>query len=197
MTDPVPSRDIADELLEAVTVLDEPFHREAVAGLLGRAAGLISRLRSDQEDHDHSFNLRWKADMRAIERWQEAHPGNELTWPDHADLCVWLLEENERLRTTLTGISTCSTCEACRGAAQRALGDEPQRAWQPIATIPSGEWVLLDCGNAGIVEGVYSTHEDGQLGYWDSYGNMVHSPLHWIALDALPDTPSQPPGDGQ
>lgn len=45
------------------------------------------------EEHDQSFDLRWKADMRAIKRWQEAHPGNDLTWPDHADLCVWLLEQ--------------------------------------------------------------------------------------------------------
>lgn len=39
-----------------------------------------------------TFDLRWKADMRAIKRWQEAHPGNELVWPDHADMVVWLLE---------------------------------------------------------------------------------------------------------
>jgi hypothetical protein len=39
------------------------------------------------------FNLRWEADMRAIKRWQAAHPGNELTWPDHADMVVWLLEQ--------------------------------------------------------------------------------------------------------
>jgi hypothetical protein len=45
------------------------------------------------EEHNQSFDLRWKADMRAIKRWQEAHPGNDLTWPDHADLCVWLLEQ--------------------------------------------------------------------------------------------------------
>lgn len=35
-----------------------------------------------------------------------------------------LVAENERLRTCLTGISTCSTCEACRGAARLALGGE-------------------------------------------------------------------------
>lgn len=35
-----------------------------------------------------------------------------------------LVAENERLRTALTGISTCSTCEVCRGAAERALGCE-------------------------------------------------------------------------
>lgn len=39
------------------------------------------------------FRLRWKADMRAIKRWQEADAGRELVWPDHADLVVWLLEQ--------------------------------------------------------------------------------------------------------
>lgn len=38
------------------------------------------------------FNLRWKADMRAIKRWQAA-TGRDLVWPDHADLVVWLLEQ--------------------------------------------------------------------------------------------------------
>lgn len=41
------------------------------------------------------FDLRWKADMRAIKRWQAAGPGREKTWPDHADLVVWLLEQLE------------------------------------------------------------------------------------------------------
>jgi hypothetical protein len=36
-----------------------------------------------------------------------------------------LVAENERLRTCLTGITSCSACEACRGAAQRALGEKP------------------------------------------------------------------------
>ena len=42
-----------------------------------------------------TFNLRWDADMRAIKRWQAAGPDRELTWPDHADLVVWLLERLE------------------------------------------------------------------------------------------------------
>ena len=41
------------------------------------------------------FDLRWAADMRAIKRWQAAHPGKDLVWPDHADLVVWLLEQLE------------------------------------------------------------------------------------------------------
>lgn len=41
-----------------------------------------------------SFKLRWDADMRAIKRWQK-ETGHELTWPDHADLVVWLLQKLE------------------------------------------------------------------------------------------------------
>jgi hypothetical protein len=41
-----------------------------------------------------TFDLRWDADMRAIKRWQAANPGNDLVWPDRADLVVWLLERD-------------------------------------------------------------------------------------------------------
>ncbi len=52
---------------------------------------LMEKLR----DLEAIFDARWRADMRAIRRWHEA--GNpELTWPDHADLVVWLLERLER-----------------------------------------------------------------------------------------------------
>lgn len=51
---------------------------------------LLAEALEDLEDHEFSFNLRWKADQRAIKRWHEAG-GDELTRPDHADLCVWLM----------------------------------------------------------------------------------------------------------
>jgi hypothetical protein len=45
-------------------------------------------------DLEFTFDLRWKADMRAIERWQSENPEKRaLTLPDHTDLCVWLLEK--------------------------------------------------------------------------------------------------------
>src|SRR5690348_5000879 len=45
-------------------------------------------------DLQRTFDLRWDADMRAIKRWQAAHPGSDLVWPDHADMVVWLLERD-------------------------------------------------------------------------------------------------------
>lgn len=54
-----------------------------------------------------SADLRWKADMRAIERWHAAHPDKELVWPGCADLCVWLMGEldevNARIATAPIG----------------------------------------------------------------------------------------------
>lgn len=59
----------------------------------------IKKIRAEITEHEQSFNLRWKADMRAIERWQAEAPGRELTWPDHADLCVWLLGQLTSLQS--------------------------------------------------------------------------------------------------
>jgi len=56
---------------------------------------LLRRLIDEVEEYETSFRLRYDADMRAIKRWQAAHPGNELVWPDHADMVVWLLEQLE------------------------------------------------------------------------------------------------------
>jgi hypothetical protein len=40
-----------------------------------------------------SASLRYEADMRAIERWRAEKPTErDLTWPDHADMVVWLMD---------------------------------------------------------------------------------------------------------
>lgn len=66
--------------------------------LADRAAAKADILHAAEhlEETENSFNLRWDADMRAIKRWREAHPGKELVLPDHADLVVWLLGELEK-----------------------------------------------------------------------------------------------------
>lgn len=45
----------------------------------------IARLRQELAEHEHSFDLRWKADIRAIKMWQKAHPGREHVW--HPNKC--------------------------------------------------------------------------------------------------------------
>ncbi len=36
------------------------------------------------------FERMWDADMRGIEAWRKAHPGNDLVMPDRADMMEWL-----------------------------------------------------------------------------------------------------------
>ncbi len=57
---------------------------------------------------EHSFDLRHKADMRAIERWrsepwppESSRPPKEMMLPDQADLCVWLMGEIDRLERVI------------------------------------------------------------------------------------------------
>lgn len=54
----------------------------------------VEDMRREIEEMKATFDLRWKADMRAIKRWQK-ETGRKMVWPDHADLCVWLLEKLE------------------------------------------------------------------------------------------------------
>lgn len=58
----------------------------------------LQETKDDARDLQRTFDLRWKADRRATKLWQEAHPGNDLVWPDHADMVVWLMEELDKWR---------------------------------------------------------------------------------------------------
>jgi len=57
---------------------------------------IAAKLRETEIERDElqaTFDLRWECDMRAIKQWRAAHPGNDRVWPDHADLCVWLVDQ--------------------------------------------------------------------------------------------------------
>lgn len=84
--------------LEAILgTLDHVVAIEDEAQLIDFVGTKLAKAIDDLKDHEYGFDLRWKADMRAIKRWRAAHPGNELVMPDHADLCVFLLEEFAKL----------------------------------------------------------------------------------------------------
>ena len=54
----------------------------------------LQETRTELSEMNQSFELRWQADLRAIERWQKA-TGKTMTWPDCADLSVWLMDRLE------------------------------------------------------------------------------------------------------
>jgi len=70
--------------------------RELVEGLKAN----IEQLVIDAHEDDSSFAIRRDADDRAMQRWQKA-TGRSKVWPDHADLCVWLMGKIENLEDQL------------------------------------------------------------------------------------------------
>lgn len=89
---------------------------------------MCRRLREEYEDLQRTFDLRRKADMRAIGRWQAAHPGKEYVWPDRADMVVWLLEahddEASAMEPDIIG-RALETITAYDAAEQRMLAATP------------------------------------------------------------------------
>lgn len=75
------------------------FTFDEVQTMVGEYMDQVQPVDPDEKEMQHTFELRWAADMRAIKRWQAAHPGNDLVWPDHADLVVWLMEELDAQRS--------------------------------------------------------------------------------------------------
>lgn len=94
--DPPPMTDALIERLES-NAADIKSSRVGLPSydsqLMAEAAQALKAKDAEIAELNAAFDLCWKADMRAIERWQKAHPGKELVWPDRANMVVWLLEE--------------------------------------------------------------------------------------------------------
>lgn len=86
-------------------------------------------LEEEVKDMQSTFDLRWKADSRAIRRWQAAHPGNELTWPDHADLVVWLMEQLFSPSEEVKSETVVADCPAC--SKERLHTDSEWQTYHP------------------------------------------------------------------
>ena len=73
--------------------------QQRLASMLEQAArqqGEIEALRKDAEELQATFDLTWSANLRAINRWREK-TGQQLVFPHHDDLVIWLLAELEKV----------------------------------------------------------------------------------------------------
>ncbi|HLN24747.1 MAG TPA: hypothetical protein VK558_12275 [Patescibacteria group bacterium] len=77
-----------EDLLDPRNICFEMMDRDVIDELARRLAEAEAIAAQRQE----TFNRMWDADMRGIKRWQEAHPGNDLVWPDRSKLTEWLLD---------------------------------------------------------------------------------------------------------
>jgi hypothetical protein len=58
---------------------------------------LLDTERAEVADWRQRFDRFWEAQMRGVEAWRAAHPGNELVLPDMAQMTEWLVGEIARL----------------------------------------------------------------------------------------------------
>ena len=126
---------------DLVATLHQAGHdyTDKAADLIKAQAARIAELEKDlegaKENRDELqavFNKCWKADQGAIKAWQEAHPGNDLVWPDRTKMVVWLLEKENaasariaELEAALRNIEAdcCSDCPPSHGAIKYACRD--------------------------------------------------------------------------
>jgi hypothetical protein len=90
--------DMTDE--ELVKALRD-FADDGYADLSVAAADRIKALTAEVGELQEVFDFQWRANMRAVEMWRAANPGNDLVLPDSAKLTVWMLERNEALTAKL------------------------------------------------------------------------------------------------
>ena len=62
-----------------------------------QAISYINEQLEEDELINKTIDLRWNSDMRAIKLWQEK-TGRKLVWPDQEDLCIFLMEELDKLK---------------------------------------------------------------------------------------------------
>lgn len=89
-------REYPESRLHYALASDTDIDRLDVAAVLNALDAARSRAEAAEEERDdlqRTFDLRWDADMRAVRRWQAEATGRALTWPDRADMVVWLLEK--------------------------------------------------------------------------------------------------------
>lgn len=95
--DPQETLDLLWSLTTSPGAFTELYIKETAVSAIAE----IARLKAENQEHEQLFSLQWKADQRGIKMWQEANPGNDLVWPDSAKLSVWLLEQFDKLKSTL------------------------------------------------------------------------------------------------
>jgi hypothetical protein len=100
----------------------------------------LAKSREEVEELNATFDLQWKADMRAVEEWRKQDPdGRKLTLPDRKDQFLWLCRELAKTRETARELlEACQAALAAQGSASwnYHIEDQLQTA---IARAKAGE----------------------------------------------------------
>lgn len=154
------------DLLENIKNADPYADPDHVCDLIVDVVYEIERLQKDNDELQQAFDMRWQATQRAIKVWQTKHPSSDLTWPDHAELIVWLLDEIESLRAQVATLreALMSTEERCSQWAEIAgkHGAEVYRLKAAIKTQANAVRTLQKCDETEINR-LRKTHQQAHI----------------------------------
>jgi hypothetical protein len=123
-----------------------------------------------------SLRLICDANQRGIKRWQQAHPGNDLVWPDQAKMVEWMLNRIAELEAKLARVTEALTlCENLRpnityGQHQYVCGHmeakhhrtEALRAALSDADDGRAAWIRIKDAHPPPHQGSYRVRRDGE-----------------------------------
>lgn len=100
----------------------------------------IRELYDSNEQHEQSFELRHKADVRGIKAWQEK-TGKTLKMPDHADLVVFLATERDQLKDRVVELEQLCTDTYARNSSGVWFLKVADNKYMPL---PRWKWPIIN-----------------------------------------------------
>jgi len=171
----------AEAVEQLAALLDRMAERGDCAGppICRWTAAALRALAEKRDDLQATFDQRWRADQRAIKAWQDAHPGNDLVWPSHDDLCLWLLAERDEAKAAAARAE-----EAASIAREAMMGAERDRDAALAARDEAIREMSRQARAAGAMEGQRDAARDRARRLHDLLSKLMADDM-WI--DDHPD----------
>jgi len=106
-------------LSDEKTLIERLRERTESGWVNAELQALIREAAAELEDWEHAFEMYWKANRRATDIYNAAHPGTEGTLPDQGKMIDWLCDE-------LAKAGDVRARERALARKMRELGDKTQ-----------------------------------------------------------------------
>ncbi|MBO9624121.1 MAG: hypothetical protein J7500_15545 [Sphingomonas sp.] len=158
-----------------------------IARLSGEEGLAIYKAAERAAELQRTFDLQWDADMRAVQRWRAANPGNDLVLPDRGKLTEWLLERAFAQPTPAAASVSRDVDTALRSALVRSTTHVETLEVPTPAAAPDEQPAGSDSG-AGEVEALPELRPNerrafrkctahGQVGWYDYVPYSLSVPI--------------------
>lgn len=146
---------------------------------------LLEAEKEARQELEDLFDLRHRADARAITRWREAHPEQPHISPDQADLCVWLMDQLAAWQSVAAALGVTTAEEAL--AAVQGIPDG-------LRTVLQDHWLVdIICDHEAKTDQAVCNCAVEALPVCPSVGLAVAAWIEHVLTKAAPWLPREEP----